>query len=117
MGLVNVFEDAAVHFLCTFTRRCSHSLHVELMVESRLLLLEVPPSLVELVIPDLWGLLTGGSVRRGGFIFRGALVGSGGVDGIGLLLEDEALTCWVIRHWHLLSKRRPSLHLKEPCDA
>jgi hypothetical protein len=34
-----------------------------------------------------------------------------------LLLEDEALTCWVIGHRHLLSKRRPSLHLKEPCDA
>jgi hypothetical protein len=80
---VNVFDDVAAHFLCVFTHRCGRGLHAERVVEPCLLPFEGPPSLVELVeagtlsfviVPGLWALLTGGSIKRSGLTFRGALV-------------------------------------------
>jgi hypothetical protein len=61
-----------MYFLRSFARRRSYGLHAEFVVESRLFLLESPPSLVELVeagtlpfmiVPGLRGLLTSESVR------------------------------------------------------
>lgn len=69
---MNVTDDVVVYFLHAFTRRCSCGLHTELMVESRLLLLEHSPGFVELIkvgtlplviVPALRGAITSRSVR------------------------------------------------------
>jgi hypothetical protein len=84
------------------------------MVEPCLLFLESPLSLVEVVeasilpfavTPGLRGFVASGCVRRSGLTFRRALVRVGGVDRVGLLLKDEALTSQIVGHRHLLLER------------
>jgi hypothetical protein len=69
---VNIIDDAAAHFLRAFARRRGCDPHAKLIVEFRLLLFEGLPRLVKVfeagtmsfvIVPSLWGLLTGGSVR------------------------------------------------------
>jgi hypothetical protein len=58
--------------------------------------------------------LASGGVDQSGLTFRRALVRVGGVDCVGLLLEDETLAPQVVGRWRLLVGRR-ALDLVAAC--
>jgi hypothetical protein len=112
---LNVIDDAAAYRLCAFMCRCCHCLCAEHVVEPHLLILESLLSLIQLIEARLLSLtavlglrrfLTSGCVERSGLTFRGAVVRVGGVDRIGLLLEDETLAPRVMGRRRLLARER-----------
>jgi hypothetical protein len=99
--------------LCALARGCYHGLCAERVVEPHLLILKSLLSLVELVEAStlaltitlvLQGFLTSRGVEQSGLTFNGALIEVGGVDRVGLMLEDEALIPRVVGRRRLLAK-------------
>jgi hypothetical protein len=117
---MNVTNDAAMYFLHVLAGWHCRSLRVERVVEPCLLFLEslltfVEASTLRLTVTFvLRGFLSSGGVRRSGHTFRGALVRVGGVNRVGLLLEDETVARRVVVHRRLLA-RSHALNLVATC--